>query len=96
MGGQVIKVEYEVAMDSNSKQSIIFDIRGQICPSTLLIALREINRHSQALKSGELLLLFRTDNRDSTHTIPESALNMGYSASVNRQEDYYEIAVEYP
>jgi len=70
-----------------------FDIRGQICPSTLLIALREINRHGREIKSGSVSLLFKTDNRDSIQTIPESAGNMGYTVEVTRHENYYAIQI---
>ena len=79
----------EIAMTS----IIEYDIRGQICPATLLTALREINRHAQSLRKGEVSLLFLTSNRDSTHTIPDSAANMGFHAVVTARDGYYEIAV---
>ena len=81
-------------MESTVPETVIFDIRGQICPSTLLTALREINRHGAELKAGSLTILFRTDNRDSTRTIPESAENMGYFATVLPCEGYYDITVQ--
>lgn len=74
-------------------QTIEFDICGQICPSTMLIALREINRNIAALKNGELQLLFRTDNRDCTNTIPEAAGNMGLHVDINKEESCYTILV---
>lgn len=77
-------------------QTIEFDITGQICPSTLLIALREINRNMPALKSGGLRLLFRTDNRDCTNTIPEAADNMGLRADVHKGDAGYTILVSKP
>jgi hypothetical protein len=40
-----------------SGSTIEYDIRGQICPSTLLIALREINRNSERLLRGEISLV---------------------------------------
>ncbi|HWR96988.1 MAG TPA: sulfurtransferase TusA family protein [Candidatus Methanoperedens sp.] len=72
-------------------QTIEFDIRGQICPSTLLIALREMNTHEQALRAGGVRLRFLTDNRDCVTTIPESAHNMGFAAEVARRDGCYLI-----
>ncbi len=80
-------------MDSGRKR-IPFDIRGQICPSTLLIALKEMNRHKEGLRSGETLLVFKTDNRDATVTIPDAAENMGYGADVAKEADYYLITID--
>ncbi len=80
-------------MTTAAADTIEYDIRGQICPSTLLIALREINSHASALRKGEVTLLFLTNNRDSTHTIPESAQNMGFFAEVTHRDGYYAIKV---
>jgi TusA-related sulfurtransferase len=73
--------------------AIEFDIRGQVCPSTLLIALREINKHSRRLRDGTVKLAFKTDNRDAVATIPESAGNMGYDARVTKTGGYYLIEI---
>jgi len=72
---------------------IKFDIRSQICPATLLIALKEINRHTQSLEEGTVKLVFLTDNRDALTTIPESVTNMGYSVNVIKDENCYSIEV---
>lgn len=71
----------------------IIDLRGHICPSTLLKALRELNVHKNEIKSQKLILVFLTDNRDSTVTIPETSENMGYSSSVVKEQDYYRIEI---
>ena len=68
-------------------------MRGQICPSTLLAALGEINRHRDLLFSGKMELQFKTDNREATVTIPESAVNMGYDCQVSREKDFYVVVV---
>jgi len=81
-------------MEPNDQKVLEFDIRGQICPSTLLIALREMNNHRERLRKGALRLIFRTDNRDSTVTIPDAAGNMGYGAAVAKEGDHYRIEVE--
>lgn len=74
-------------------ETIEYDIRGQICPSTLLTALREINAHQDALRERAVRLCFLTDNRDCVTTIPESARTMGYAALVTRDRDGYRIEV---
>lgn len=76
-------------------QEIVVDIRGQICPSTLLTALREINQRREALQSGSERLVILTTNRESTGTIPEAARNMGYGVSVTPEEGYYRIAIDW-
>jgi len=69
------------------------DLRGQICPSTLLIALREVNSARAELKAGTLSLLFFTDNRSSTTHISETVTNMGYLVTVDKSEGFYLISV---
>lgn len=71
----------------------IVDIRGQVCPSTLLTALQEINANRQVLRSGRLVLEFLTDNRDATVTIPDAAQAMGYAATVVAGPGEYRISV---
>lgn len=73
--------------------TIEFDIRGQICPSSLLVALKEVNARADKLRQGGVTLCFITDNRDATVTIPESAANMGYAATVEKKDGYYRIEI---
>lgn len=77
-------------------ETIEIDIRGQLCPATLLVALKEINERADLLRRGAVKLCFLIDNRDATGTIPESAANMGYAVKVERQEGWYRIEVGYP
>ena len=72
---------------------IDFDIRGQICPSTLLTALQVINEYSLQLSDGSVKLSFKTDNRDAIGTIPESASNMGYAVAVTKGDGHYLIEI---
>lgn len=73
--------------------TIEYDIRGQICPSSLLTALREINTHQEALRDRAVRLRFLTDNRDCVTTIPEAARNMGYALEILRESGCYVIEV---
>jgi TusA-related sulfurtransferase len=75
-------------------KTIEYDIRGQICPSSLLTALREMNSHQEALRDRVVRLRFLTDNRDCVTTIPESARNMGYTVEVRREQACYAIEVQ--
>ena len=80
-------------MSEKSPRRTEFDMRGQICPSSLLTALQKINEHHASLRAGETELSFRTDNREATVTIPESAANMGYAVQVRKEEDHYIVDV---
>lgn len=73
-----------------------FDIRGQICPSTLLIALKQINMYHQELKEGTLQLEFLTDNRDAVSTIPAAVNDMGYTSSIENTDGYYHLIIKGP
>jgi TusA-related sulfurtransferase len=80
-------------MEPTSEGTMTFDMRGQICPSTLLTALKEVNDHRATLQAGSQSLCFLTDNVEATVTIPESVENMGYQVKVTRRKGYYVIEV---
>lgn len=81
-------------MKSEPTEIVEFDIRGQICPSSLLITLREINTRQKTIKSGAQQIVILTDNRDATTTVPEALSNMGYVVSVDKKHNYYVIEVK--
>jgi TusA-related sulfurtransferase len=70
------------------------DIRGQICPSCLLLVLREVNLRHRELLAGDFSLMILTDNRDATGTIPEAVNNMGIAAAVEKRAGYYRITIQ--
>ncbi len=72
------------------------DIRGQICPSTLLTTLREVNALRGPLRSGAVHLVVLTDSRDATHTIPGAVASMGYRVEVEARDAHYAITVRRP
>jgi len=74
-------------------EQVEFDIRGQVCPSTLLTTLREINKNGDSLKNGSLHLMVMTDARDATATIPPMVKSMGYAVQVQKKDGYYCILV---
>lgn len=72
---------------------IEIDMRGQVCPACLLVAMDMMNKHREALNKGLEELCIKTDNREATTTIPSTARNMGYSVTVNKLESYYLICL---
>jgi TusA-related sulfurtransferase len=80
-------------MTATVPRTIELDIRGQICPSTLLVALREMNNNIDELNAGCARLFIRTDNRDAINTIPEAAGNMGFQVDVCKTGAAYTILI---
>lgn len=74
-------------------KSVNVNILGQVCPACLLVALKELNDKREKLKNGEVEILIKTDHRDATRTIPDSAKAMGYNVDVKKVDTYYEIRV---
>ncbi len=70
------------------------DIRGQICPSSLLLVLREVNKNFEKLAAGEIEMLILTDHRDATGTIPATVENMGLHVEVEKLSGYYRVRVK--
>jgi TusA-related sulfurtransferase len=78
---------------SNVERVIEHNIRGQICPSTLLFTLREINKVQQELKEGLVRIVIFTDNRNAIATIPEAVASMGYGTTIEKKEGFYQIEI---
>lgn len=73
--------------------SIQLDIRGQICPSCLLLTLKELNAQGEAIRAGEAEVLVLTDDRQATATIPATAGRMGFQVQVEAVAGGYLIRV---
>ena len=80
-------------MTVTNKIIIEDDVRGQICPSCLLLALRHVNEQKDRIKRGEADFHILTDNRHSTTTIPNAVGNMGYNVEVVKEAGYYRIII---
>jgi TusA-related sulfurtransferase len=74
-------------------QTINLDIRGQICPSCLLMTLKELNQNAAAIRAGQQEVVVVTDDRQATSTIPATAERMGFHVDVARIEDGYRIRI---
>lgn len=72
------------------------DICGQVCPSSLLMALRVANENYTAIANGEMQVVIKTDNRDATGTIPGAVENMGVFAEVEKADGHYKITLKQP
>lgn len=69
------------------------DVCGQICPSSLLTTLREVNKHKTSLQNGEIRLEILTDNHDSTNRAAETISNMGYRVKVEDLDNCFKISI---
>jgi TusA-related sulfurtransferase len=74
-------------------ETIQLDIRGQVCPSCLLLTLREVNARHVDLQAGLAVIEVLTDSRDATGTIPAAVRNMGLAASVEKAAGEYRIVI---
>jgi TusA-related sulfurtransferase len=79
--------------DTHVTDVVELDLRGQVCPATLLKALQALNRLKDPLKSRDAVLVIVTDHRDATATIPDAASSMGYDVAVSKEESHYRITV---
>lgn len=70
-----------------------FDVRGQLCPSTLLLALREVNRLNRELHAGLVEVEIVTDNRNATITVPNAMANLGLKGRVEKTAVGYRIRI---
>ncbi len=80
--------------DRPAVKSVHLDLRGQVCPATLLKSLKCLNEMKAELGAGAARLTILTDHRDATVTVPEAAGNMGYAVSVAKEDRHYVITVE--
>lgn len=74
-------------------EKVEIDIRGQVCPSTLLTVLNEVNRRYMELTSGQCCLVVSSDNRAATGTVPSAVKNMGLVAEVEKAGAYYVMTI---
>lgn len=74
-------------------RTIALDIRGQICPSCLLLTLRELNSNGAEIRAGHVEVVVTTDDRQATATIPATADRMGFRTEVAAIADGYRIRI---
>lgn len=74
-------------------RTIDLDICGQVCPSCLLLTLKELNSNSAAIRAGSFDVVVVTDDRQATATIPATAERMGFCSEVARLDGVYRIRI---
>ena len=80
-------------MSPATTNTVQVDARGFVCPSSLLVALRELNKHKEGLQRAEMRVVFLVDNHDSTNRICEAVKSMGYTFDVTETDNGYSIVV---
>ncbi len=80
-------------MSAETPSTVHVDVRGFVCPSSLLVALRELNKYKEGLQAGQIRVEFMIDNHDSTNRICEAVKSMGYTFEVTDEHNGYAIAV---
>jgi len=83
-------------MEDTELNIVEYDIRGQICPSCLLMTLQRINDLGPSIKEGRQVMHVLTDNRHATGTIPDAVSHMGFDVKVSKDADHYRIAISAP
>jgi TusA-related sulfurtransferase len=82
-----------MAPDRASVEIVPLDIRGTVCPASLLLTLRKLNELKDPIHGCAARLEVSTDSRDSVATITEAAVNMGYLVSVDKGEGRYVLTI---
>lgn len=72
---------------------IDIDICGQICPSCLLLTLRELNQNAAEIRAGDIEIVVVTDDRQATTTIPVAADRMGFRSEIAPIGERYRIRI---
>ncbi len=80
-------------MSHATTNTVQVDARGFVCPSSLLVALRELNKHKEGLQCGDIRLVFLIDNHESTNRICEAVKSMGYTFEVKDVRNGYSVDV---
>lgn len=75
------------------QKTITMDIRGRICPSCLLLTLKEVNEQIELLKQKEVEIRVISDDRHATSTIPDAVEKMGLNTSVERNTEGFVIRI---
>jgi len=80
-------------MPHSETRTVELDARGFVCPSSLLVALRELNKHKDLLRNGCLNLRIFVDNHDSANRICEAVRNMGYQFEITGIDSSFCICI---
>lgn len=73
--------------------NLVLDLRGPICPSCLLVALKALNDNRNRIKKGRTVLVILTDQGDVARMLHHALTATGYDVNVERKEGYYETRI---
>lgn len=79
-------------MSKNNSQ-LVLDIRGQLCPSCLLLTLKEVTNNASKLEAKDFTILVISDDRHATATIPDAVHNMGFTTTIEKTIQGYQILI---
>lgn len=80
-------------MSAETPSIVHVDVRGFVCPSSLLVALRELNKCRESLRTDHFKIELMVDNPDSTNRICAAVKSMGYDFHVTDTDNSYCISV---
>lgn len=80
-------------MSCETPSTVHIDVRGFVCPSSLLVALRELNKHRESLRTDHFKIELMVDNHDSINRICDAVKSMGYDFHVTDTDNSYCIAI---
>jgi len=83
-------------VSSDTSSTVHIDVRGFVCPSSLLVALRELNKYRESLRSDHFKMELMVDNHESTNRICHAVKSMGYDFQVTDTDNSYCIVVNKP
>ena len=62
----------------------VIDLKGDVCPYPLIMAIKRINEVEDHLKSGRIVLKFVVDHPPSTMSIPREIKKRGYQTELEK------------
>jgi TusA-related sulfurtransferase len=80
-------------MSSDIPSTVHIDVRGYVCPSSLLVALRELNKYRDLLRTDHFTMELMIDNHESTNRICDAVKSLGYDFRVTDVDNSYCIVV---
>jgi TusA-related sulfurtransferase len=60
------------------------DLRGDVCPYPLIMAIKRVSAVEDRLRSGRIILKFIVDHPPSTKSIPREAKKRGYQTEIEK------------
>ena len=62
----------------------VIDLKGDVCPYPLIMAIKKISDEEDNLRSGRIVLKFVVDHSPSTKSIPRETEKRGYQTELEK------------